>query len=43
MELLIIPLLFEAYITALIFPLLHLILMTVRIPAENKALAELRK
>jgi methyltransferase len=39
-ELFIIPLLFGAMITATLFPILHLLLMTVRIPAENKALAE---
>jgi methyltransferase len=37
-ELLIIPLLFGAYITAVIFPILHLLLLRVRIPCEEKAL-----
>ncbi|KHE69694.1 isoprenylcysteine carboxyl methyltransferase family protein [Halobacillus sp. BBL2006] len=39
-ELLIIPLLFQAYVTAIIFPFLHLLVLTVRIPAEEKALQE---
>lgn len=42
-ELFIIPILFGAYFTAVIFPILHITLMTVRIPMENKALAELKK
>lgn len=37
-ELCTIPLLFGAYVTALIFPLIHILLLTVRIPLENKAL-----
>ncbi|MDQ0350815.1 methyltransferase [Alkalibacillus filiformis] len=37
-ELLTIPLLFGAYITAVIFPLAHVLLMTKRIPLENEAL-----
>ncbi|HLS34990.1 MAG TPA: isoprenylcysteine carboxylmethyltransferase family protein [Bacillota bacterium] len=43
LELFFIPLLFNAYVTALIFPILHLLLMTIRIPIENKALAEVEK
>ncbi|MGI8315308.1 isoprenylcysteine carboxyl methyltransferase family protein [Halobacillus mangrovi] len=39
-ELLVIPVLFHAYYTALIFPFLHLMVLTVRIPAEEKALQE---
>nr|WP_026681945.1 isoprenylcysteine carboxylmethyltransferase family protein [Priestia megaterium] len=39
-ELLVIPLLFEAYITAVLFPLLHILLLTVRIPAEENALKD---
>lgn len=42
-ELFIIPMLFGADFTAFLFPLLHIALMTVRIPIENKALAELKK
>ena len=42
-ELFIIPILFGAYITAFIFPMLHLLLMTIRIPLENKALSEVEK
>ncbi|WP_067725530.1 isoprenylcysteine carboxyl methyltransferase family protein [Oceanobacillus damuensis] len=38
LELFIIPLLFGAIITAVIFPLLHILLLTVRIPAEERAL-----
>src|SRR5699024_9957945 len=37
-ELCIIPLLFGAYVTALVFPLIHILLSTVRIPLENEAL-----
>lgn|SRR5690625_4014065 len=40
-ELFIVPLIFEAYITAIIFPILHLLLLRKRIPLENKALLEL--
>ncbi|MCG5105198.1 hypothetical protein L3V42_16840 [Oceanobacillus sp. APA_J-5(13-2)] len=42
-ELFIIPIMFGAYFTAFLFPILHLTLMTVRIPMENRALAELKK
>lgn len=38
LELCIVPLLFGAYISALIFPLMHILLLMVRIPVENKAL-----
>lgn len=38
-ELFIIPLLFKAYLTALLFPLLHILLLKIRVPSENKALA----
>lgn len=41
LELLIIPLLTGAYISAIIFPFLHILLLTVRIPLENKALKNL--
>ncbi len=40
LELFIIPLLFGAYITSIIFPLLHILLLMVRIPSENKLLAK---
>lgn len=39
-ELLVLPLLFSAYFTALIFTLLNLWMLSVRIPAEEKALKE---
>lgn len=39
-ELFIIPMLFGAYMTAIIFPILHIILLRVRIPREDKALAK---
>lgn len=41
LELCVIPLLFGTYVTALIFPLIHILLLTVRIPIENKALSTL--
>lgn len=40
-ELFVVPLLFGAYITALVFPLLHILILTIRIPYEEKALAEI--
>lgn len=39
-ELFIIPLLFGAYITAVVFPILHLLMLRVRIPCEEKALSK---
>lgn len=42
-ELFIIPILFGAYITAFLFPILHVLLMTIRIPLENRALSEVEK
>ncbi|CDQ39850.1 MULTISPECIES: isoprenylcysteine carboxyl methyltransferase family protein [Virgibacillus] len=39
-ELFVIPLLFHAYFTAMLFPLLHIFLLFVRIPIEEKALKE---
>lgn len=39
-ELLVIPFMFQAYISAILFPLIHLILLKVRIPIEEQALAE---
>ncbi|MDV2580787.1 isoprenylcysteine carboxyl methyltransferase family protein [Alkalibacillus haloalkaliphilus] len=38
LELITIPLLFGAYITAVVFPVAHMLLMTKRIPLENEAL-----
>lgn len=38
-ELALIPLMFGAYLTALIFPILHIILIRIRVPIEEKALA----
>ncbi|MFC4322729.1 isoprenylcysteine carboxyl methyltransferase family protein [Litchfieldia salsa] len=38
LELIIIPLLFNAYITATIFTLLNVLVLSIRIPAEEKAL-----
>ncbi|GLO66402.1 MULTISPECIES: isoprenylcysteine carboxylmethyltransferase family protein [Oceanobacillus] len=40
-ELFVIPMMFGAYWTAIIFPFFHLILMSMRIPAEEKALTSL--
>ncbi|MGM0873922.1 MAG: isoprenylcysteine carboxyl methyltransferase family protein [Bacillota bacterium] len=37
-EILLIPLLFQAYVTALLFTLLNFVMMTIRIPTEEKAL-----
>ncbi|GAA0459224.1 isoprenylcysteine carboxyl methyltransferase family protein [Alkalibacillus silvisoli] len=42
-ELLVIPLMFAAYITAVIFPAAHIFLMTKRIPLENEALKKYSK
>lgn len=39
-ELFVIPLMFGAFITAFIFPLLHILLMFIRIPAEERALGK---
>lgn len=39
-EFIVIPLLFQAYLTAIVFSILNLFLMSVRIPLEEKALAE---
>lgn len=39
-ELFVIPLLFGAYITAILFPILHILLLMVRIPCEERALKE---
>ncbi|MCM3091239.1 hypothetical protein M3588_09280 [Cytobacillus sp. AMY 15.2] len=40
-EFLVIPLMFQAYITAAVFTLLNIAVLSVRIPAEEKALKEL--
>lgn len=37
-ELIIIPLMFGAYVTAFIFPFIHVLLLVIRIPHEDKAL-----
>ncbi|OZU90152.1 hypothetical protein CIL03_03145 [Virgibacillus indicus] len=37
-ELFIIPLLFGAFISAIIFPVLHILLLTIRIPSEERIL-----
>ncbi|PKR78809.1 hypothetical protein CEY16_03380 [Halalkalibacillus sediminis] len=37
-EFIVIPLMFGAYITAIIFPIAHILLMTKRIPLEEKSL-----
>lgn len=37
-ELLVIPLLFQAYVTAIIFPIMHLLVLMIRLPAEERAL-----
>ena len=39
-ELLVLPLLFSAYFTAIIFTLLNIWILSIRIPAEEKALRE---
>lgn len=41
MEFIIIPLLFNAYMTAILFPLFHLVLMKIRIPKEEEALSRI--
>lgn len=38
LELLVLPLLFQAYFTAIVFTILNLLMLSVRIPAEEKAL-----
>jgi methyltransferase len=42
-ELFVIPMLFGAYVSAIAFPILHIILLRIRIPAEEKALASVQK
>ncbi|MEQ2528610.1 isoprenylcysteine carboxylmethyltransferase family protein [Bacillaceae bacterium CLA-AA-H227] len=41
LELIIIPLMFQAYFTAVLFTLLNILILSIRIPAEEKALLEL--
>lgn len=41
LELFIIPMLMAAYVTAILFPLFHVLVLCIRIPAENKALRRL--
>ncbi|MFD1038641.1 isoprenylcysteine carboxyl methyltransferase family protein [Virgibacillus byunsanensis] len=40
LELFLIPLLFGAYLTAFVFPILHMLLLRIRIPREEKALTK---
>lgn len=40
LELLVLPLLFQAYVTAIVFTILNFIMLAVRIPVEEKALKE---
>lgn len=40
-EFLVIPFMFQAYITAIVFTLLNIIILSIRIPAEEKALGKL--
>lgn len=40
LEILILPLIFEAYITLILFSILNAIILSIRIPAEEKALLE---
>ncbi|MFC3038893.1 isoprenylcysteine carboxyl methyltransferase family protein [Virgibacillus xinjiangensis] len=42
-ELFVIPLLFGAIYTAILFPFLHILLLAIRIPAEERALAQMEK
>ncbi|CAM4046645.1 Isoprenylcysteine carboxyl methyltransferase [Mesobacillus thioparans] len=42
-EILVIPLMFNAYITMALFTLLNIMILSIRIPAEEKALRELTK
>ncbi|WP_153462694.1 isoprenylcysteine carboxyl methyltransferase family protein [Sediminibacillus terrae] len=43
LELIIIPMMFHTYITAIVFPLFHLLLLRVRIPEEERALDKLEE
>lgn len=42
-ELIVIPLMFNAYITMAVFTMLNILILSIRIPAEEKALRELTK
>lgn len=42
-EFIVIPLLFHSYLTAVIFPILHIILMRYRIPVEEEALGRIKE
>lgn len=42
-ELFVIPMLFGAYLSAIVFPILHVLLLRIRIPAEEKALTSIPK
>ncbi|WP_079509492.1 isoprenylcysteine carboxyl methyltransferase family protein [Mesobacillus jeotgali] len=42
-ELIVIPLMFNAHVTAAVFTLLNILILSIRIPAEEKALRELTK
>lgn len=42
-ELIVIPLMFNAYITTVLFTLMNILILSIRIPAEEKALRELTK
>src|SRR5690625_4167208 len=39
-ELFVIPIMFHAYISSVLFPTLHILLLTIRIPAEEEALGD---
>lgn len=39
-EILVLPLLFQAYFTAILFTLLNIVILSIRIPAEERALRE---
>ncbi|MGX9135650.1 isoprenylcysteine carboxyl methyltransferase family protein [Rummeliibacillus sp. JY-2-4R] len=43
LEIAVIPLIFQAYYTAIVFTILNLIMMLIRIPAEEKALQKVYK
>lgn len=42
-EFILLPFIFEAYITAIVFSLLNVVILMIRIPAEEKALMQLTK
>jgi len=43
LEFIVIPLLFHSYLTAVLFPILHIILMKYRIPLEDEALGRIKE